>query len=250
MASLSACFRLDAIRDGTFANLSNTRINRSNPCLGLFNIVGRGGVIAGLELVDVDITSLSSTATALAGALAGYIGGTARASYGSGEISQTSESALIHGLGGLAGQLSSETVEAGWSSVNVSANLRNADIGGLAGRSLFSSITDGCSVGAVSASNGGDAGGLVGNFSVGTITASCAAGLVSAMGTGSTVTATYWDTNVAGADDDSDTDMPLRARRLRRGLPPASPWAATRRRRRRKPASARSPRLRRRAVSR
>ena len=179
------------------------------------------GVITGLGLVDVDITVSTPTGTVLVGALAGSVGGgTIRASYATGEISQTVSNQTGHFLGGLTGQLFPGTIEASWSGVNVSSNGSGADIGGLVGRKILATMTASYSVGALSASNGGDVGGLAGSFTGGTVSASYAAGPVSATGTGAnyagispilggaTITATYWDTNVTGIADDSDTNMP------------------------------------------
>ena len=156
------------------------------------------------------------------GALAGINSGTIRASYATGEISQsqTVGNAFTQYVGGLTGHLSFGTVVASWSGANVSSNGSEADVGGLAGQSLFGTITASYSVGAVSVSNGADGGALAGSILGGTVSASYAAGPVSATGTGSsaggispvisgtTVTATYWDTNVTGIADDSDTNMP------------------------------------------
>ena len=213
---------------GTFAaafagnnkTISNLKINSAGLILGLFGRISSSSAVTGLGLVDVDITSSSPAATANAGAFAGVSVGTIRASYATGEISQTVGNSFGQNVGGLIGQLSSGTIEASWSGVNVSSNGSDADVGGLAGQSLFGTITASYSVGAVSISNGGDVGGLTGAIVGGTLSASYAAGPVLATGTGArshgistnlgstTVTASYWDTNVTGIADDSDTNMP------------------------------------------
>ena len=213
---------------GTFAaafagnnkTISNLKINSAGLILGLFGRISSSSAVTGLGLVDVDITSSSPAATANAGAFAGVSVGTIRASYATGEISQTVGNSFGQNVGGLIGQLSSGTIEASWSGVNVSSNGSDADVGGLAGQSLFGTITASYSVGAVSISNGGDVGGLTGAIVGGTLSASYAAGPVLAAGTGArshgistnlgstTVTASYWDTNVTGIADDSDTNMP------------------------------------------
>ena len=213
---------------GTFAaafagnnkTISNLKINSAGLILGLFGRISSSSAVTGLGLVDVDITSSSPASTANAGAFAGVSVGTIRASYATGEISQTIGNSFGQNVGGLIGQLSSGTIEASWSGVNVSSNGSDADVGGLAGQSLFGTITASYSVGAVSISNGGDVGGLTGAIVGGTLSASYAAGPVLAAGTGArshgistnlgstTVTATYWDRNVTGIADDSDTNMP------------------------------------------
>jgi len=205
--------------DGNNKTVSNLKINSSSnsATIGLFGRVG--GKIIGTGLVDADITTSGAGNNLYVGALAGVLDGTALASYATGAVSQTG-TGNQGWVGGLAGYVTSGgTIAAGWSGVNVSSAGSAVRIGGLAGN-LLGTITAGYATGAVSATgNNSNAGGLAGNLT-GVISASYATGPISYTGSGggaggvfgsrsgSTITSTYWDTNVTGIADDSDTNMP------------------------------------------
>ena len=208
--------------EGGNKTISNLTINSSTTFnTGLFTQLASNGVITGLGLVDVDITASASSNTSI-GAFVGYTsGGTLRASYATGEISQTG-TGTGHKVGGLIGTSFPATIAASWSGVNVSSSGTAADTGGVTGNLFNSTATAIYATGAVSATGTNSrAGGIAGTILAGTVSASYAAGPVSSTGTGGsaggispnitaggTITATYWDTNVTGIADDSDTNMP------------------------------------------
>ena len=204
--------------EGNNKTVSNLKIDAACQTCGLFSSLT--GTLTGLGLIDVDVNS-SALANSIVGALFGSTsGGTIRASYATGSVSASGSTALV---GGLVGWMNGGTVESVWTDVNVSVTGSTNYVGGLLGYITNSTTARaGYAIGAVSATGmSSQVGGLIGRVAFSTVTASYATGPVSASGTGSevggfygaagssvTITASYWDTNVTGIADDSDTNMP------------------------------------------
>ena len=195
--------------------------------VGLFGELDRGGVIRGVGLTNVSISrTVGNDGGIYAGALAGQNFGAITASSAAGSVSATDTSATSSYAGGLVGQNGNGgVIAASYADVAVAVNSLGVRAGGLAGETLGGAITASYAAGAVTAtdSGGGSAiGGLVGRHApIGsgmgavpaTITASYATGAVSgtgavvgvrllggldAAGTGTAVTASYWDTTTTG----------------------------------------------------
>ena len=158
---------------------------------GLFGATGRSGVVAGVGLIEADVTG-----TQAVGALAGRNGGLVTGCWATGRVSGTAT------VGGLAGSNAGD-IRGSYAAVEVSGERQ---VGGLAGGN------DG-GLGAVYAtgrvSGMAAVGGLVGHHR-GTLTAAYATGrvrgtdeaggLVGALGGPATVTASYWDTETSGLE--------------------------------------------------
>jgi filamentous hemagglutinin family protein len=136
---------------GTFDGLGHTitglTINAPSDYVGLFSVVGVGGVVRNVGLVGGSVNSLSYCVGALAGDNSGTIvNAAATGSVGGGEVM----------TGGLVGFNQGTIINAS-ASGNVSGS---GDVGGLVGRN-FSTITNATASGNVSGS--GNIGGLVGD---------------------------------------------------------------------------------------
>ena len=202
--------------------------------VGLFGTLSATGLITGVGVVDADISAIGMPDGSRAGALAGYIQGTARASYSTGTVSAASDGAVD--VGGLVGTVDGGTIAASWSSAEVSSIGHSPRAGGLAGGlglsaaggSIIASYASGAvaAVG-VGSSSAAQAGGLIGGASGGAaVNASYAVGAVTAGGGASSAgglcgcfsnpsisptisfTASYWDAGAAGVADDSDSAAP------------------------------------------
>ncbi len=180
------------IRHGAFTGefqgrgqvISHLFINNSTRVyLGLFGAIGRGGRVSGLGLEQV---SISSSATPIAGSIAGSNTGVITASYAKGTIGSnvsSSGNALTGGLVGYNGL--SGTVQASFAAVAVSnRHSRGAAIaGGVVGQNA-GSIQASYAAGAVSVH--------------GTSRFSRAGGLVGRQLRNGRVTNSYWDTTTSG----------------------------------------------------
>ena len=219
----------------TISNLTITG-NSSLFRFGLFGTLGSGGTVSGVGMVDVNIdipqSGTPSTGSVRAGALLGYNdGGTVRSSYSTGSVSLSAAAPHPHSLevGGLAGVVAGGTIAASWSAADVSATGADPTAGGLVGQLGFGtsggSVTATYARGAVVAAGGSTtvrSGGLVGQAltSSNSVTASYATGAASATGAtthvggllganiSTPVSASYWDTDLSGIDDDGDADPP------------------------------------------
>ena len=157
--------------------------NSARVYLGLFGAIGRGGRISGLGLEQV---SISSSATPIAGSIAGSNTGTITASYARGTISSnvgSSGNALTGGLVGYNGLAA--TVQASYANVTVSNRHSRASAiaGGLVGQNE-GNIQASYATGAVSVH--------------GTTRFTRAGGLVGRQLRNGRVTNSYWDTETSG----------------------------------------------------
>ena len=210
----------------TISNLTMTTHN-NHFRIGLFDTLSASAVVTGVGLVDVNINISTLLNNPRGGALAGFNEGTIRSSYSTGSLAFGAGGQW----GGLVGTVSGGSVEASWSSANVSGAGATARVGGLAGQLGFSgtngTVTASYAAGsATAAGSNARAGGLVGYISTSgsRITASYSIGPVSASGTGSAAHAfapalpgfayatgtsnSYWDATTTGIADDADGDSP------------------------------------------
>ena len=188
--------------EGNGHTISNLFISRgATSAVGLFGVIGSGGVVRNVGLVDADVTGSSSV-----GALAGVNQGRVVASWAIGGAVTGN-----HNGGGLVGYNDSlGVVSASYAAVSVS-NSGGSNFGGLAGINL-GEVTASYATGSVKLpSSGSAAGGLVGLNEGGSITASYATGAVSASveitigglvgsSTGGAITDSYWDTERSGQE--------------------------------------------------
>ena len=181
---------LNTTFEGNGNTISNLSISGSGNNAGLFARLGNGssslapGVVRSLGMIEPSVSG-----NTYVGAIAGSTDTSSQASWKSqivasyvigGEISATG------GAGGLVGNHSG-IILASYAATAVSA-VNYA--GGLVGiRASGNSITASYAAGPVSVTGTG-------------------AGGISGLGAHGTITATYWDTNVTGIADDSDTNMP------------------------------------------
>ena len=181
---------LNTTFEGNGNTISNLSISGSGNNAGLFARLGNGssslapGVVRSLGMIEPSVSG-----NTYVGAIAGSTDTSSQASWKSqivasyvigGEISATG------GAGGLVGNHSG-IILASYAATAVSA-INYA--GGLVGiRASGNSITASYAAGPVSVTGTG-------------------AGGISGLGAHGTITATYWDTNVTGIADDSDTNMP------------------------------------------
>ena len=176
--------------EGNGKTISNLSINSSVNNVGLFATLANGsssskpGVVRSLGMIKPSISG-----NTYVGAIAGSTNTASQASWKAqiiasyalgGEISATAAA------GGLVGNHSGIILASYAATVVSAANYA----GGLVGvRASGNSITAGYAAGPVSVTGTG-------------------AGGISGLGTSGTISATYWDTNVTGIADDSDTNMP------------------------------------------
>jgi len=207
--------------DGAGHVIRNLTVNRPmTDFVGLFGIVGSGGIVIDVGLVEGSVTgnnatgglvgygvagsSISSSYTSVSvngsvhvGGLAGRYDGAVSDSYVTGPVSGTAA------VGGLAGNLEGAEVIRSYASGEVSASGGHA--GGLAGISLGSTIIQSYAIGAVSGID--TAGGLVGMTDYGLIRQSYASGAVSGSSyagglvgsnNGALIEQSFWDQETTG----------------------------------------------------
>ena len=168
--------------DGNGHVIANLLVNRARHFAALFGGLSDGATVHSLGLPNVRIRNALSGA-----ALAGTSTGRIAATWASGTVEGTGAASYA---GGLLGSLGSPgTVVASYSTVAVSC-VSGGTAGGFA-----DSITAGSTIAA--------------SYSTGAVTGDCVAaskhGFV--RGTG-TFTASYWDTNLSGIEDDTDAASP------------------------------------------
>ena len=170
----------DATFDGKGHSIRNLFINRSRNYVGLFAALRGDAVVRALGLPNARVRSGSTNIGLLAGDNAGRIA----AVWSSGAVEGTTA------VGGLAGYHNSgATIVASYSTATVactgSGSLNVG--GGLAGYSE---------------------GTIAASYATGTVTGACPRKHGLARIASGTVTASYWDTNRSGIDDDSDANPP------------------------------------------
>jgi hypothetical protein len=216
-----AASRFTGAFDGAGHVIRNLTVNRPlTDFVGLFGIVGPGGVVRDVGLVKGSITgktatgglagygdagsSISSSYTTVSvngsinvGGLVGRNDGTVSDSYATGPVSGTTV------VGGLAGDLEGAEVIRSYATGDVSASEGHA--GGLAGINFGSAIIQSYAIGAVSGMD--TAGGLVGMTDYGLIKQSYASGAVSSSSyagglvgsnNGALIEESFWDQEAAG----------------------------------------------------
>ncbi len=153
--------------DGEGHTISNLKINRpSDWDVGLFGVVGTGGTVRNVGLLDESVTGDSEV-----GGLVGVNEGTIERSYATGVVSGTGR-----WVGGLVG-VNNGTITQSYTTGAVSGGYY---VGGLVGRN-GGTITQSYATRTVGGRGNGEYGGLVG-YNSGTITQSYATGAVSAPG--------------------------------------------------------------------
>ena len=220
--------------------------------LGLFGTLSSTAVVTGVGMLDANINVPAAQSSSHAGALVGYNEGIIRSSYSTGSVSAAAPAPGVLNVGGLAGSNVGGAIAASWSSADVSTTSGEPRGGGLLGHidyestisrgSIIASYATGTVTVTGGASIAARGGGLVGDvFGNASVTASYAAGPVSVSGTTthvgglygersatSTITASYWDTNMTGIADDADSDMPegRTARQLQQPRPYSGIYSA------------------------
>ena len=178
--SSTAAEQFDATFDGNGHVVANLVVNRSRSYVGLF---------AALRSSSAEVRSLGLRnarvrgAASWAGALVGYSRGRVAAVWTSGAMQAGGA------VGGLAGYVNGGAVVASYSTAAVECTGSSTQVGGgLVGENL---------------------GTIAASYSTGAVTGACPnkLGLADA-GTGSTFTASYWDTTRSGIDDDADSNPP------------------------------------------
>lgn len=216
--------------DGDGFAISNLTINETGVInLGLFGFVGTGGVITNLELVNPTVTSDTGGVGSLIGILKGgdvffcqmtgcQVSGTISVGGLIGESSDASINScgvtgIVNGIdqvGGLIGQNIFLTTNSIISSCFANTTLSGSgfSVGGLIGKSQFSTLTNSYSLGSVTGNE--EVGGLVGrmDFLPSTVSlcyAACSVsgnsqvgGLVGGLGTTPTIVNSYWDSEING----------------------------------------------------
>ena len=212
----SAARPFAATFDGNGMAISKMTINSAASRVGLFGAISAEGVVKGVGLPDASVTA---TASARVGALAGDSAGTITSAYASGTVSSTT-SAKTHSIGGLVGS-NGGMIGASWAGASVSSSGYQESAGGLAGIN-YGEIIACYATGAVSATGARSvAGGFAGsNLSSGaSVKASYSTGAPTASGTASAAAAfigagngavsdSYWDATTSGVNDDSDPAPP------------------------------------------
>ncbi len=136
--------------DGLGHTLSGLYIDTpSNNYVGLFGVVGSGGIVR-----DIGIVGGSVTGNFAVGELVGRNSGTVSNTYATGSVTGSAT------VGGLVGSNSNGTISDAHATGNVSGN---SDVGGLVGSNYAGTISDAYATGNVS--GGDDVGGLVGRNS-------------------------------------------------------------------------------------
>jgi len=169
--------------DGRGCKISNLYINRpSTNLVGLFGLVGSGGVVKNVGLENENVTDGTYV-----GGLVGVNYGTVSNSYSTGTVSGGKN----HCVGGLVGY-NEGTVSNSYSTGPVSGS-GNSDAGGLVGNNYGGTVSNSYSTGPVSGSGNSNAGGLVG-LNYGPVSNSYSTGTVSGSGgVGGLVGYNYYD---------------------------------------------------------
>ena len=184
LGDISTSF-FDTTFNGNGYTIANLFINRpSTGNIGLFGVVLSAAVIENLGLLNVDVTG-----SIRVGSLAGFTfsGSTIRACYATGTVTGSRD------VGGLVGLLGG-TLTVSYAQARVITNSPDAvpRVGGL--------------VGTVASLGGGP---ITASYALGpvmgTSTNTTLGGLV---GSGGTITASYWDTGTTGVIDDPDDNSP------------------------------------------
>ncbi len=170
--------------DGDGHTISNLFIDidgtSSSAYVGLFGYVNTSGELKSIALINVDISSSSSSANSYAGGLAGYIRGNITNSYATGSV--FSSSSYNSYAGGLAGSIHGDIIN-GYATGSVSSfssSSYRSRAGGLAGYAA-GDITNSYATGSIfSSSYSSYAGGLIGEGASADIKNSYASGSVSA----------------------------------------------------------------------
>ncbi len=153
--------------DGDGHTISNLFIDidgtSSSTYVGLFGYVNTSGELKSIALINVDISSSSSSANSYAGGLAGYIRGNITNSYATGSVFSSSSSYNSY-AGGLAGRIHGDIIN-GYATGSVSSfssSSYRSYAGGLAGYAT-GDITNSYATGSIfSSSYSSYAGGLAG----------------------------------------------------------------------------------------
>ena len=225
--------------DGNGHTIANMMINSTDVIyVGLFGWAP-SGPIENVGLPGVDITANYPTGSIYpfsVGGLVGLLTGAARGSYVTGEIAvdvTSTANIATSSVGGLVGRTIGASVIAGsYATADISVTSTSTDTrpdiaGGLVGTLAGNAANQGSvfasyAAGAVSANrDGAEVGGLAGATGQVTIDASYATGRPTATGSGSqtgglfgnqgsnaTITASYWDADTSGIDDDADEEPP------------------------------------------
>ena len=234
-----------SLTNGVMPKISNLTISGASTEAGLFGATGSNAHIESVGLADANV-SITTTAAARIGALAGSNSGKVIACYSTGAITASAGAASY--AGGLIGhQATNATTAASFSRATVSMSIDPAVTdaarmyiyaGGLMGHNS-GTITAAYAAGAVKGKGGSSSfiGGLVGDNN-GTMTASysiapvtAAAGSVITPGglvgyndrTNGRITASYWDYLASGIDDDSDNGAMPEGKSTRDLMSPRSP---------------------------
>ena len=175
--------QFNATFDGKGHVVANLLVNRSRNYAGLFAALRGNAVVRSLGLPNARVRQGGT----YVGPLAGMVVGRAAAVWATGAVQGASD------VGGLVGIVLAGKLVASYSTVAVdcTSSASGTRAGGLAG--------------AVTNLNQGT---IVASYSTGTVTGNCASkfGLVGVAG--GSVTASYWDTDRSGIDDDSDGNPP------------------------------------------
>ncbi|MCY3738611.1 MAG: cadherin-like beta sandwich domain-containing protein [Gemmatimonadaceae bacterium] len=165
--------------DGTRHTITRLYIDRSSGRIGLFGVVGDGGQVRNLGVLEVAVTG--SGRGIVVGGLAGTNAGVIAGSYVTGAVSNTGTGAGY--VGGLVGRNAgssgaSRSIVASHASASVTGSGSHGRVGGLAGYN-YGSIRASYATGAVRGTGGNaEVGGLVGFHNGGSIAVSYASGAV------------------------------------------------------------------------
>ena len=165
--------------DGSGHTITRLYIDRSSGRIGLFGVVGDGGQVRNLGVLEVAVTG--SGRGIVVGGLAGTNAGVIAGSYVTGAVTNTGTGAGY--VGGLVGRNAgssgaSRSIVASHASASVTGSGSHGRVGGLAGYN-YGSIRASYATGAVrSTGSSSEAGGLVGFHNGGSIAVSYASGAV------------------------------------------------------------------------
>ncbi len=168
-----------ATLDGNGHTITRLYIDRSSGRIGLFGVVGDGGQVRNLGVLEVAVTG--SGRGIIVGGLAGTNAGVIAGSYVTGAVSNTGTGAGY--VGGLVGRNAgssgaSRSIVASHASASVTGSGSHGRVGGLAGYN-YGSIRASYATGAVRGTGGNaEVGGLVGFHNGGSIAVSYASGAV------------------------------------------------------------------------
>ncbi len=169
----------NATFDGNGHTITRLYIDRSSGRIGLFGVVGDGGQVRNLGVLEVAVTG--SGRGIIVGGLAGTNAGIITGSYVTGSVKNTGTGAGY--VGGLVGRNAgprgaSRSLVASYASASVTGSGSHGKVGGLAGYN-YGSIRASYATGAVRGTGrDGEVGGLVGFHNGGSIAVSYASGAV------------------------------------------------------------------------